>query len=117
MQRRKFLISAVAGAASVQLAGCGGSGGGGSFGEAPPSALPGAVVWDPAPLLFLAGSFSSIDLTLTLPAGIRRGGIFGLAPNSDPLPPQLTLSPSGVLSSSGPPVSFTSNVVFTYQEP
>jgi hypothetical protein len=118
MKRRKFLISAIASAASVELLGCGGSGGGGSFpsGDAPP-ALPGAVIWNPAPLVFAEGSFASIDLSLTLPARVRRGGVFGVAANSSPLPSQLTLSPSGILSANGPPLSVTSNVIFTYEEP
>jgi hypothetical protein len=64
--------------------------------------------------MFLAGS--STDLSATLPADVCRGGVFGLAANSSPLPPQLTLLPSGILSSTGPPVD-TSNVVFSYREP
>jgi hypothetical protein len=114
MKRRDFLISALASAASVELPGCAGSVGGAGEARSPAT---GAVVWNPAPLLFLAGSFSSIDLSMTLPAGIRRGGVFGLAAHSSPLPSHLKLSPSGILSADGPPVSVTSNVIFTYQEP
>jgi hypothetical protein len=84
MKRRKFLISAI-GAASVELLGCEGSLGGGrglSAGVPRQTALPGAVVWDPSPLLFLAGRFSSIDLSLTLPPGDRRGGVFSWPPTA-----------------------------------
>jgi len=116
MKRRSFLISAIAGMAGVALLGCAVSGGGPPAGGLSP-APPRAVVWDPAPLLFQAGRISTFDLSATLPPGIRRGGVFGLAPNSNPLPSGLTLAPSGILSASGPPVSFTSNVIFTYEEP
>ena len=121
MERREFLISAVASAASVGLPGCGGSGGGGSAGGGsaggPSCPVHAAIDWNFAPLLmFLGGSPSSTDLSGTLPAGVCQGGVFSLAANSSPLPPQLTLSPSGILSSAGPPAD-TSNVVFSYQEP
>jgi hypothetical protein len=116
MMRRKFVISAIASVASFALLGCVVTGGGSST-DALPSPQSAAVVWDPAPLLFMAGRISTYDLSKTLPPGIARGGVFGLAPNSSPLPPGLTLSPDGILSASGPPVSVTSNVIFTYREP
>jgi len=114
MKRRNLLISALASAASIDLLGCAASRGGGGEARSPTT---GAVVWNPAPLLFLAGKSSSIDLSMTLPAAIRRGGVFGLAAHSNPLPSHLKLSPSGILSADGPPVSVTSNVIFTYREP
>lgn len=112
MKRRKFIVSAAA-AAGVELLGCGGSGSGSDVLAAP--AAP--VVWDPRPLLFLAESFSSIDLSQTLPVGVRRGGVFGIAAGSGPLPAQLSLSPGGLLLASGAQVGTTSGIVFTYQEP
>jgi hypothetical protein len=124
MKRRKFLVSTLASAASVPGLGCshGGSGAGGppaAQATAPATALAAqsATVWKPPPIVFPAGGDSSIDLALTLPAGVRRGGTFGLAPHSAPLPPQVTLSPKGILRASGAPVSLTENVIFTYQEP
>jgi len=128
MERRQFLISAVASAASVGLPGCGGSGGesgiaGGVGSEVGGSAdrasctVHDAIDWNFAQLLlFLAGSPASTDLSATLPPEVCRGGVFGLAANSSPLPPQLTLTPGGILYSAGPPVD-VSNVVFSYQEP
>lgn len=113
MKRRTLLVSAVATAAIAELPGCGGT----DSGSVAPTALSGPVAWNPGALLFLAGSFSSIDLAQTLPLGVRRGGVFSLAAGSSPLPAQLSLSPDGFLLAAEAPVSTTANIVFTYQQP
>jgi hypothetical protein len=114
MKRRKFLVSAIAASASAELLGCG-SGSSDSSSDVP--ALSGRVAWEPGPLLFVAESFASIDLSQTLPVGVRRGGVFSLAAGSRPLPAQLSLSPDGILRAAGAPVSSSANIVFAYQEP
>lgn len=120
IKRRKLLAAAaLAGVGGGQLLGCGGSGGTNVAAPAPsplpPSPPP--VVWDPSPLLFIAGSQGRADLSLTLPSTVVRGGSFSLAATSSPLPPQISLSPSGILSAANPVESLTSNVVFSYVEP
>jgi hypothetical protein len=52
-----------------------------------------------------------------LPAGVRRGGVFGLAPTSIPLPAGVTLSPSGMLRVVNAMPGVTNNIVFSYSEP
>jgi len=120
MKRRKLLAAAaLAGVGAGQLLGCGGSGGT-NAGVPAPSPLPPSpplVVWDPSPLLFVAGSQGRVDLSLTLPSTVVRGGSFSLAATSSPLPPQISLSPSGVLSATNPVEGLTADVVFSYLEP
>jgi hypothetical protein len=109
MERREFLMTAVLSTTTGSaLFGCGGS---------TESTAASASGWNPTPLLFLAGSTGSFDLASTLPAGVARGGTFALAPGSSPLPAQIRLSPSGVLSATAPVLGTTSNIVFTYAEP
>jgi hypothetical protein len=115
MRRRELLVSAIAAAAGAELLGC--CGGNGDSASGAPPTLAGPVVWDPGPLLFVAGSFASIDLSQTLPVGMRRGGVFGLAAGSSPLPAQLSLSADGFLLAAGASVISTANLVFSYQEP
>jgi hypothetical protein len=74
-------------------------------------------VWDPSPLYFIAGHPGNIDLSLTLPPTILRGGTFSLAPSSSPLPPQISLAPNGILSTTDPVEGATTNAFFTYVEP
>jgi hypothetical protein len=77
-----------------------------------------AEVWDPSPWMwFIAGQSRVIDLSLTLPADVVRGGAFGLASGSAPLPPGFSLQASGLLSVVNPTVGQTANVQFTYAEP
>ena len=66
---------------------------------------------------FVAGQSGTIDLGITLPAGIAPGGVFALANGSAALPPGVALSTSGQLTVSSPAESQTANVVFTYTEP
>ena len=75
--------------------------------------------WDPAPwLMFRAGdSRVSVDLSLTLPAGVRSGGTFSVASTSDSLPPGISLSSQGILTALNPVEGITSNIIFTYSEP
>jgi hypothetical protein len=84
--------------------------------DSPP--LPTSAVWDPSPWLVISSIASTvtIDMSITLPAGVRRGGIFGLAANSSALPEGATLSRAGILSVANSKVS-TSNLIFTYSEP
>ena len=57
----------------------------------------------------------SIDLNNTLPANVRRGGVFSVDPSGAPLPDGLDLSAAGVLSASR--IVFASGIVFRYVEP
>jgi hypothetical protein len=56
-------------------------------------------------------------MSITLPAGVRRGGIFGLAATSGPLPAGSALTSAGILSVVNPKVGSTDNLVFSYAEP
>jgi hypothetical protein len=115
MKRRSLLLGAT-GFSGLTLFGCGGS-------SAPTASAPAllnapADVWDLSPWMwFIAGQNRVIDLTLTLPPDVVRGGAFGLASGSAPLPPGFTLAPSGLLTVVDPTVGQTFNVLFTYEEP
>ena len=76
-------------------------------------------VWDPTPwLLFTAGESNvSLDLSLTLPTGIRSGGTFCLAATSSSLPSGMSLSAQGILTLANPIAGITSNIIFDYAEP
>jgi len=56
-------------------------------------------------------------MSITLPARVRRGGIFGLAANSSALPTGATLTSAGMLSVVNSTVGSTNSLVFTYSEP
>ncbi len=115
MKRRSLLLG-VTGFGGLTLLGCGGSG---APSPSAPAALNAAAdVWDLSPWMwFIAGQNRVIDLSLTLPADVVRGGAFGLASGSTPLPPGFTLMPSGLLTVVNPAVGQTMNVQFTYAEP
>jgi hypothetical protein len=117
MERRTFLLTASFSCLQVGTLGCGGSSGDGPVATPAPSLPAPPVSWNPSPLLFIAGSNGSVDLASTLPAGVLRGGTFGLATNSSPLPPRLSLAPNGILSASAPVVGSAANIIFTYAEP
>ena len=76
-------------------------------------------VWDPTPwLLFRAGASNvSLDLSLTLPTGVRRGGTFSLASTSGSLPDGMSLSAQGILIAVNPVAGITSKIIFSYAEP
>lgn len=117
MHRRSLLIGA-ASAGGIALLGCGGSGSGSAPDSNPPQPDIQPSVWDPSPWMwFIAGQSRTIDLTVTLPADVNRGGNFGLASSSASLPPGFTLFPSGLLTATNPAASQTPNIVFTYTEP
>lgn len=134
MSRRRALGFGLFSAAAL-LTGCGGSelvpGATGSVpGDAPPPPTPAPVptpaptptpapVWDPSPwLTFTSGAGpASVDLNVTLPAGVVRGGVFGLAPGSSPLPQGIVLSSAGVLTAASPSAGVTQGVMFSYAEP
>ena len=125
MKRRSLLLGATGfsglsfsglGFSGLTLFGCGGSG-------APAASAPAlmnatAEVWDPSPWMwFIAGQSRVIDLAVTLPPDVVRGGAFGLVSGSAPLPPGFSLQPSGLLTVVNPTVGQTANVQFTYAEP
>ena len=115
--KRRSLLMGAASAGGIGVTGCGGSGSDTS-GPAVPQADQVPTLWDPSPWMwFIAGASRSVDLALTLPSGIVRGGVFELASGSAPLPRGLSLSPAGMLSAKEPAESRTANVVFTYAEP
>lgn len=119
LDRRRLLKLGLFGAAAA-LAGCGPSDASLSpdtTTAASPSPAPSGT-WDPSPSLsFPAGTTATIDLGATLPPGVRRGGIFSLAPTSVALPPGVTLSANGALTVTSPSPGVTSNIVFAYSEP
>lgn len=67
---------------------------------------------------FVAGAPASVDLAETLPAGLARGGRFGVHASGAPLAAGMTLTADGLLSvAAGTPVGATSGVVFEYSKP
>lgn len=115
MKRRSLLLG-VTSFGGLTLLGCGGSG---APSPSAPAALNSAAdVWDLSPWMwFIGGQNRVIDLAQTLPPDVVRGGAFGLASGSAPLPPGFTLMPSGLLTVVDPAVGQTANVQFTYAEP
>lgn len=119
MKRRSLLLATGFSGLSLgglTLFGCGGSGAPATTAPALMSAT--ADVWDPSPWMwFVAGHNQVIDLSMTLPPDVVRGGAFALASGSAPLPPGFSLQASGLLSVVSPTVGQTANVQFTYAEP
>jgi hypothetical protein len=121
MMKRRLLVLGAAGFSglsfgSLSLFGCGGS-------SAPATTAPAlmnatADVWDLSHWMwFVAGQSRVIDLSQTLPPDVVRGGAFGLASGSAPLPPGFLLQTSGLLTVVDPAIGQTANVQFTYAEP
>jgi hypothetical protein len=83
------------------------------------SASPLQAIWDPSPWLMMSSSKPTVtvDMSITLPVGVRRGGIFGLAAKSSALPAGATLTRAGILSIVSFNVGSTSDLIFTYSEP
>ena len=65
----------------------------------------------------IEGTGSAFDLSTTLPAGVRRGGIFGISAGGGRLPAGMTLSPTGYLTVGNAMAGRTDGVIFTYAEP
>jgi hypothetical protein len=60
---------------------------------------------------------SRIDLSLTLPRGVPRGGVFSVDPAGPGLPHGLSLSEAGVLEIAANVDCAVSGIVFVYTEP
>jgi len=132
LNRRKLLLFGLCGSAA-SLVGCGGSERDTSSLTAAPTPSSGPAltpapaptpssasptVWNPSPwLAFSSGSTVALDLSITLPTGVRRGGIFSLAAGSVALPQGVTLSSAGMLSLANPSPGITNGIVFAYAEP
>ena len=82
-----------------------------------PSPAPAPAQWNVGPLFFAAGTATKLELSTTLPSGVRKGGTFGVSPSGMPLPAGMTLSSAGLLSLGTALVGTTTGVVFTYSEP
>lgn len=83
-----------------------------------PSPSPSAQDWSVSPTpYFLAGTGGTFDLNSTLPAGVRKGGIFAIDPKGAPLPAGMVLSASGILSVGSAAAGRADGVIFTYAEP
>jgi hypothetical protein len=63
------------------------------------------------------GSQAPFDLAATLPADVRRGGIFGIDVSGAALPAGMTLTASGLLYAGVASIGTTPGVVFQYSEP
>ena len=120
MKRRSLLLGAT-GFSGLSLSGLAQFGCGGS---SAPAATASALLhstaeqWDLSPWMwFVAGQSRVIDLSMTLPPDVVRGGAFALASGSAPLPPGFSLQASGLLTVVDPAVGQTANVQFTYAEP
>jgi hypothetical protein len=56
-----------------------------------------------------------MDLAATLPAGVARGGTFGVSSAGAPLPAGMTLSSAGILAIGNATAGEVVGVIFTYQ--
>lgn len=100
---------------SVTLwSGCSG-GGESAQAEGPPAENP--PPWNIAGLSLMEDSGQSLDLTETLPLGVRRGGVFSVHASGAPLPAGMNLSAAGILAVGKARVGETKGVVFAYAEP
>ena len=83
-----------------------------------PTPVP-VVVWDTGnSLRLVADSVSRYDLNVTLPAAMRRGGVFRVASSGTALPSGVALAATGILSaSSSAGIGSVVGVVFAYDEP
>lgn len=114
---RRTLLFGITGAGGMLMFGCGGSGSVSSSEPGSPSPQLQTTPWDPSPWLwFIAGESRTIDLAATLPAEIKRGGVFAIS-SSSPLPPGFALSPAGILMVTNPAEGITGGIVFAYTEP
>jgi hypothetical protein len=65
----------------------------------------------------IVGSGATFDLSTTLPAAVRRGGIFGIDPAGARLPAGMSMTASGLLSVGSATISTVAGVIFTYDTP
>jgi len=88
-------------------------------GPAPaPAPPPPTGNWSVSPTpYFLAGTGGTFDLSTTLPAGVRKGGTFGISPTGARLPAGMTLAATGLLSVGSARAGRTDGVIFTYEQP
>jgi hypothetical protein len=70
-----------------------------------------------SPPVLVPGTNPSFDLAATLPAAIRRGGIFSVDPRGAALPSGMSLSTAGLLSVGSATAGTTVGVIFAYSEP
>jgi hypothetical protein len=120
--RRTVLCFGLASGA-LSLVGCGVSGDDGVSADAsalPPAqtpAAPASEAWVVNPPSFAVGSGATFNLAATLPAGVARGGAFGVSPSGAGLTAGMTLAPVGILSVGTATVGSVAGVVFTYSAP
>ena len=81
---------------------------------APPPSAAASSAWVVNPPTFAVGSNGTFNLSTTLPAGVARGGVFGVSASGAPLPTGMTLTPAGILSVGTAKVGSVAGVVFTY---
>jgi hypothetical protein len=73
--------------------------------------------WDIENRLMNLTPGSQIDLSLTLPHDVLRGGVFSVDPAGAELPHDLSLSEAGLLEVAAQADCAVSGVVFVYTEP
>jgi len=85
----------------------------------PPAAAPppASAAWVVNPPSFAVGGGATFNLAATLPAGVARGGAFGVSSAGAKLPTGMTLTPTGILSVGVATVGSVAGVVFTYASP
>ncbi len=117
--RRKVLCFGV-GAGALMLLGCDVSEQDASAAAAPPPAAsppPASPAWVVNPPSFAVGSGATFNMATTLPAGVARGGAFGVSSAGARLPAGMTFTPPGILSVGTATVGSVAGVVFTYASP
>jgi len=109
---RRTVLGVGLGAGALLLLGC-------DVSEDAPAASPppASAAWVVNPPSFAVGSGSTFNLANTLPAGVTRGGTFGVSQSGARLPPGMALTPAGVLSVGTAAVGSVAGVVFTYATP
>jgi len=96
---------------SLFLAACSGSGSNSAVSPAPVPAPP-LVAWN------VSGNLTQgipADLSASLPAGVKRGGVFSVSSIGPSLPAWIQLTPAGILTASQ--VGTVSGIIFQYVEP
>ena len=78
---------------------------------------PASSAWVVNPPSFAVGSGATFNLGTTLPAGVARGGAFGVSASGAKLPTGMGLTPAGTLSVGTATVGSVAGVIFTYSSP